>query len=65
MNQVSAIANAILEIFTLGYKVYGLIHEAKRKGWINEGRSLTQQITEAKTDEERAELARRLFKHIK
>ncbi|HNC40292.1 MAG TPA: hypothetical protein PK522_00755 [Nitrosomonas sp.] len=65
MNQVSAIASALIEIITLGYKVYDLIHEAKRKGWVSDGRSLSQQIAEAKTDEERAELAKRLFNHIK
>lgn len=65
MNQISVIASALIEIITLGYKLFGLIHEAKRKKWINDGRSLSQQISEAKTDEERAELARRLFNHIK
>lgn len=63
MVQVAAILSALAEIFTLGYKVYFLIKEAKTKGWIKDGRSLIKQIEEAKTDEERAELARRLYSH--
>lgn len=63
MIQFVAILTAIKEILTLGFKVYGLIKEAKLKGWIDEGKLLTKQITEAKTDEERAALARRLFLH--
>ena len=64
MNQITVIATALTEIFTLGYKVYNLIKEAKLKGWVNDGRTLSQQITEAKTDEDRAALAKRLFNHI-
>lgn len=64
MNQITVIATALTEIFTLGYKVYYLIKEAKLKGWINDGRTLSQQILEAKTDEDRAALAKRLFNHI-
>jgi len=63
MVQLAAISAALIEIITLGYKVYNLIKEAKLRGWVNDGRSLGQQITEAKTDEERAALARRLFDH--
>jgi len=60
---VNAILVAITELASLGYKAYMLYLEAKRKGWINEGRSLSVKISEAKTDEERAELARHLFEH--
>lgn len=64
MAQIAAIAAVLTEIITLGYKVYGLIKEAKLKGWIQDGRSLSKQISEAKTDAERAELARRLSNHV-
>lgn len=64
MTQVAAIAAVLSEIFTLGYKVFALIKEARLKGWIKDGRSLGKQISEAKSDEERAELARRLYNHI-
>lgn len=64
MIQIAAIATALTEIITLGYKAFSLIREAKRRGWVSDGRSLSQQISEAKTDEERAELARRLYNHI-
>lgn len=64
MVQVAAILTAVSEILTLGFKVYFLIKEAKLKGWVKDGRSLSTQLTEAKTDEERAALARRLYERI-
>lgn len=64
MNQVATIATALLEIFTLGYKVFNLFKEAKDKKWIDSGRLLSHTISEAKTDEERSKLARDLFNRI-
>ena len=63
MAQIAAIATALTEIFTLGYKVWNLIREAKEKGWVKDGMSLAQQISEAKTNEERMALARKLYEH--
>lgn len=63
MQTATAIISILGELFTLGWKIYRLRKEAKAKGWIRDGRSLSSQITEAKTDEERANLARALFEH--
>lgn len=60
---VTAVVTLITELITLGYKAASLLAEAKKKGWVKEGRALTAIISEAKTDEERAILARRLFEH--
>lgn len=61
MIQATAILTAISEILTLGWKVFSLWKESKSKGWVISGRSLSVQLTEAKTDDERANLARLLF----
>lgn len=61
---ITAAAQAIMELITLGYKAAALLREAKKRGWIEEGRTLTQVIDGAKTNEERAILAKRLFNHI-
>lgn len=37
--------------------------QAKREGWIDDGKALVEKIKEAKTDEERRELLRRLVAH--
>ena len=61
---ITAAATALMELITLWYKAAALLREAKKRGWIEEGRTLTQVIDGAKTDEERAILAKRLFDHI-
>ena len=63
MVQASAILTALSEILTLGWKVYGLYQESKRKGWVNDGRTLSAAIQGADTDEKRMQLARDLFNH--
>lgn len=63
MATASALLASIAEILTLGWKVFLLWRESKAKKWVDQGRSLAQIISEAKTDEERAELARKLFNH--
>lgn len=63
MQLAGAIITLLNEIFTLGYKVAALYREAKQNGWINDGRALSVIVDEAKTDEQRADLARRLFEH--
>ncbi len=64
MTEIAAIATALTELITLGYKAFALFKEAKEKGWIKDGRLLSAAITEAKTDEERAKLAKLLFDRI-
>ena len=63
MATFGAVIALINEVFTLGWKAYSLFKEAQRKGWIERGRALSISISEAKTDEERSALARRLFEH--
>lgn len=53
----------ISEVLVLGAQLVKLYKEARKKKWIKEGRALSQRIAEAKTDEERAKLARALFDH--
>lgn len=60
---IGAAIALLTEIITLGYKAWSLFSEAKRKGWINDGRTLSQTIEGAKTDEERSNLAKLLFEH--
>jgi hypothetical protein len=61
MIQLAAIATALTEIITLGYKIWGLFQESKQKGWVDNAQLITQQINGATTDEARADLAKRLF----
>ena len=63
MGAISAIATAISELVGVGWHLYGLFKEAKKRGWIRDGSDLISQIRGAKTDEERMALARRLFEH--
>lgn len=60
---ITAAVTLVTELITLGYKAAALLSEARRKGWVKEGISIANAINEAKTDEERATLARRLFEH--
>lgn len=60
---ITAIANAILEVITLGYKVAKLWRESQLNGWVKDGRTLAAAIDGAKTDEERSALAKILFEH--
>lgn len=63
MATFSAIVTGLAEIFTLGFKAYNLYQEAKAKGWVKDGRTLSQAIDGAKTDEDRANLSKLLFEH--
>lgn len=63
MVTASAFVTALSEILTLGWKVYGLFQEARLKGWVLDGRTLSQNIEGADTDEKRMALARDLFSH--
>lgn len=63
MNQITVIAQAIAAIVPLIVRIVNLFVEAKRKGWIDDGRGLDQKLSEAKTDETRMALAKSLFDH--
>lgn len=60
---IQAVASAITELITLGWKIAALWKEAQTKKWVTDGRKLSVVISEAKTDEERKALAKALFNH--
>lgn len=63
IESIAAISAALVELIILGYKAAALYSEAKKKGWVKDGQTINQAINSAKTDDERADLARRLFSH--
>jgi len=60
---ITAVASFFSELFTLGYKVAKLWKEAQLKGWVKDGVKLSAAIDGAKTEDERALLAKLLFQH--
>lgn len=60
---IGALIAVIRELVLLGAKVLALYQEAKRKAWIQEGKLLSEALRDAKTDDDRANLARKLFNH--
>lgn len=60
---MSQIVRLLTELVLLGARILALYREAKRKEWIKEGKLISEALKDAKTDEDRAALARRLFDH--
>lgn len=60
---MSSILTLLTELVLLGARILALYREAKRKEWIKEGRLISEALKDAKTDDDRAALARRLFDH--
>jgi hypothetical protein len=60
---MSSIVTLLTELVLLGARILALYREAKRKEWIKEGRLISEALKDAKTDDDRAALARRLFDH--
>lgn len=58
-----AILVLLNELVLLGVKILALYREAKRREWIHEGKLISEALKDAKTDDDRADLARRLFEH--
>ena len=63
MSNLAVALKALLDVFLLVKQLLTLYKQAKREGWLDEGRELAKSITEAKTDEERRDLVRRLSQH--
>jgi|LakMenEpi12Oct12_1017442.scaffolds.fasta_scaffold03017_3 hypothetical protein len=61
--KLGALVALLNELVLLGVKILALYREAKRKEWIQEGKLIGDALKDAKTDDDRAELARRLFEH--
>jgi hypothetical protein len=60
---MSQIVRLLTELVLLGARILALYREAKRKEWIKEGKLISEALKDAKTDDDRAALARRLFDH--
>jgi hypothetical protein len=60
MPQIVEGIKALLELFRLVSGLLSLYAQARREGWLQEGREVAKAIQEAKTDEERKALAKRL-----
>ena len=58
---MNSILTLLTELVLLGARILALYREAKRKEWIKEGRLLSEALKDAKTDDDRAALAKRLF----
>ena len=58
---ITAVATLLAEVITLGYKVARLWRESQLKGWVKDGRKISEAINGAKTEEERAVLSKLLF----
>lgn len=63
LTSIAAIATAISGLIAVYIKISASIKAAREEKRIEDGRSIEKQISEAKTDEERAELARKLSNH--
>lgn len=61
--KLAAVIALLNELVLLGVKILALYREAKRKEWIKEGKLIGDALKDAKTDDARADLARRLFEH--
>ncbi len=60
---MNSIVTLLTELVLLGARILALYREAKRKEWIKEGKLISEALKDAKTDDDRAALARRLFDH--
>jgi hypothetical protein len=53
----------LIAIFKAFFELLALVKQAREEGWLQEGRELAKGIKDAKTDEERRKLVRRLANH--
>lgn len=60
---MKSILTLLTELVLLGARILALYREAKRKEWVKEGKLISEALKDAKTDDDRAALARRLFDH--
>lgn len=59
LSVISAV-NEMIPIFT---SIFNLYIEAKKNGWIKDGAALREKVQNAKTTEERLNLAQSMFEH--
>lgn len=60
---VIAAIRGLMELVVLLKEALALYKQAKKEGWIQEGREIAARIKGAKTDEERKKLVRELAGH--
>ena len=65
MKTVLAAIKAVLEIFNLVKEAVKLYKQAKREGWIQDGREIAKKIKDADSDDKRRELVKDLAKHTR
>lgn len=58
-----AFFQAFAELAPVIISIINLFKEAKEKGWVKDGQALQERVQNAKTPEERLDLARLLFEH--
>ena len=63
MAQILAALKLLLEFVSLCKGLFEMYRQAHKEGWLEDGRALAKQIKEAKTDDERRALLRRLVEH--
>lgn len=64
MATILGIINGLIEIVNLFKQAWALYQQAKVEGWIQEGKKIADGITNAKTDEERKALVKKLADSI-
>lgn len=63
MANLLLILKAVVELLPVITKLISLYAEAKKKGWVKDGNELQQKIQSSQTNEERMDIAKRLFEH--
>ena len=63
MTKITTFLLSLLEALSLLARLVKMIEEAKREGWIRNGRELVFKIEKAITDEDRAKLAKDMADH--
>ena len=63
MTKITTFLMSLLEALSLLARLVKMIEEAKREGWIQNGRELVFRIEKAVSDEERAKLAKDMADH--
>ena len=58
------LAQALLEFYAFLKQAMAMYQQAKKEGWITDGKKIITEIQSAQTDQQRRELLRRLSDHI-
>lgn len=58
------LAQALLDLYAFLKQAMAMYQQAKKEGWITDGKKIITEIQSAQTDQQRRELLRRLSDHI-